>query len=387
MDKISILGFAFKLPWLIFRGLILVILVAGLASCSSTGPLSSELLSEIKESDSTEFDMTLISIDESTLPTIINYQRSGFETRFGKARWKPKSVIGVGDVVSIVVWEPSEQGLFANSATGNKTELGPFQIEESGKIPVPYIGYITAKGRTIQELRWAVQSQLQGQAVNPQVVVSITENASSQVAVSGDVKSPGRFPISIRGDKLLDVVAKAGGASNPTGETQITIVRGSVRSTQLLKYVYENPQENVFVRADDQIFLNHDPYTFTAFGAVPKVGEYPIETGDVSLVEAISRIGGLNDNQANPEGLFVFRYEDSKLLAELGLLEDGYQLPKAPVIYRLNLRKGKSFFFGQSFEVRDKDIIYVANSFSSELRKFIGILTGVTGVARLGSSL
>ena len=352
-----------------------------LAGCSATGPSASNLAADASQPSSDEFGYSIVDIDEQSLPILLSSKPKRFSTVFGNKSWRPANRIGVGDIVSIVVWEPSEQGLFANSATGNKAELGPFQIESNGQIPIPYVGYVTAKGRTVSELRWAVQSQLKDKAIDPQVVVTIQENSSNQVAVNGSVRNPGRIPISVRGDRILDVVAKSGGASEAASETQLTLVRGSTRQTQLLKNILEIPGENVFVRTDDQIYLTHDPYTFTAFGAVPKVGEYPIDVGDASLIEAVAKIGGLDDNRANPEGLFVFRYEDTETLRQLGAVDPDYLPSKAPVIYRLNMLKGKSYFLGQSFEVQDKDIIYVANSLGTEFRKFLGILNGVTAVA------
>lgn len=210
------------------------------------------------------------------------------------------------------------------------------------------------------------------------MVVSLIENRSSTVSVNGDVQKAGQVPISQKGDRLLDMIAKAGGPSTPAGETMVTLVRGERRGTQLLRTIYENSAENLYVRAGDQVFLTHDPQTFTAFGAVQKVGEYPIVGQDVSLVEALGRVGGLSDNRANSTGLYLFRYEPSALLYDLGMTEYADTNTPTPVIYRLNMREGRSYFFGQSFLVRDKDIVYVANSYGTEFVKFIGIVSSVT---------
>jgi len=312
------------------------------------------------------------------MATILSHQPKGFSTAFSNKIWKPSSTVGVGDVLSVVVWEPSLDGLFAGGERGKRAELGPFQIEQNGKIPVPYVGQVTAKGRTIAQIRWAIQSALQGKAVDPQVVVTLQQNASSSVSINGDVRNPGQIPIAQRGDRILDILAKAGGSATPASETLLTFVRGNKRGTQLLRSIYENSGENLYVRADDQIFITHDPQTFTAFGAVQKVGEYPIKAQDVSLVEALGRIGGLNDNRANSTALYIFRYESAKLLNDLQLASYSDLRKTVPVIYRLNMREGRSYFFGQSFTVKDKDIIYVANSYGTEFKKFFGIISSVT---------
>ena len=360
---------------LVFAGLMFL---AACQNIPSSGPLSNELQKQSEEQLLSEYGYELVDINDSTMATILSYQPVGFKSTFSSKHWRPKSTVGVGDVLSVVVWEPGGNGLFSGGERGKKAELGPFQIEQNGKIPIPYVGQITAAGRTIAQIRWAVQSQLEGKAVEPQVVVSRLENRSSAVYVNGDVRKPGQISISLRGDRVLDILAKAGGSAAPASETLLTLVRGEKRGTQLLRNIFEDSNENLFVRADDQIFLTHDPQTFTAFGAVAKVGEYPIKAQDVSLIEALGRVGGLHDSRANSTGLYIFRYENAKLLADLGRAEFDDLRQEVPVIYRLNMREGRSYFFGQEFTIRDKDILYVANSYGTEFVKFVNIISSVT---------
>lgn len=59
-----------------------------------------------------------------------------------------------------------------------------------------------------------------------------------------------------------------------------------------------------------------------------------------------------------------------------------------PVVYRLNLKEPSGMFLTQAFEIKDKDVIYVANSSVSEVNKFISILISpVTGTLRSGVAL
>lgn len=358
-------------------GLATVLLLGACSSLPGAGPLSSELSQKATVGKDGKFGYEIIDVNDSNMSTILAYQPKSFGASFGDRPWKPKSTIGVGDVVSVVVWETGEAGLFSRGVSG-KSELGPFQIEQSGKIPIPYVGYVRAKGRTVAQLRWAIESQLKDKAVDPQVVVSIKENNSGRIAVNGAVQKPGRYPISLSGDQISDVVAKAGGTKADASETTLTLVRGKTKGKQLLQQIFENQSENVYLRPGDQLYLAHDPQTFTAFGAVEKVGEYPVKALDVSLVEALGRVGGLSDSRANARALYVFRYESPELLATLGRKNAAQTNAKVPVIYRLNMRDGRSYFFGQSFIIRDKDVLYVANSYGSELQKFVNILSGIT---------
>ena len=45
-----------------------------------------------------------------------------------------------------------------------------------------------------------------------------------------------------------------------------------------------------------------------------------------------------------------------------------------PVIYRVNLKDPRSFFVAQSFTIRNKDMLYIANAPAAELQKFLNLL-------------
>ncbi len=45
-----------------------------------------------------------------------------------------------------------------------------------------------------------------------------------------------------------------------------------------------------------------------------------------------------------------------------------------PVVYRLNLRDANSYFLARAFQMRDKDILYVANAPLTEVQKFFNVI-------------
>ena len=50
-------------------------------------------------------------------------------------------------------------------------------------------------------------------AIEPQAVVTITHNLSNTVTVDGAVSRSDRIPLTTKGDRILDVIAAAGGCS------------------------------------------------------------------------------------------------------------------------------------------------------------------------------
>jgi polysaccharide export outer membrane protein len=100
------------------------------------------------------------------------------------------------------------------------------------------------------------------------------------------------------------------------------------------------------------------------FGATTKVSQVSFETGEVSLAEAMARVSGPNDSQADASAVFLFRY-DGELEKAAG---------ERPIIYRLNMLDPASYFIAQRFKMRDKDVIYVANASANQPSKFLGVI-------------
>lgn len=371
--------------------LAMVTLFGLLAACGtlpSSGPLSDELEAQANlQSEAEEFPFEFFDLRGDVIGILKTYTQPGLGTKFPGRQQPPRHIVGEGDLLSVVVWEPSEVGLFSRSQQGGGTELGPFVVDQTGKITVPYVGRLTVANKQVHKVQETIRIALQGKAVDPQVVVSVREGSSSQVVVSGDVNKPGQYPLAVRGETLLEVLAKAGGSKARASETIITLVRGNKHGSQLLEKVYEIQTENVFIRPRDQIYLTHKPQTFTAFGAVGKVGEYPIQANEVSLIEALGRVGGLHDGRADSVGVFVFRFEQPSVVRKLNPNLTVSDNVSVPVIYRLNMREARAYFNAQAFEIRDKDIIYVANARSAELNKFLQLLRGMSGLTRDISAL
>ena len=105
-------------------------------------------------------------------------------------------------------------------------------------------------------------------------------------------------------------------------------------------------------------------------------------------------MGGLLDRRSDAKGVFVFRYEP---LAELPMVKQEQWLAKGydrqaliPVAYRVNLLDVGSLLRIQRFEVKNKDIVYVANAPLSEFQKFMQIIFspvigGVSSVDNIGN--
>jgi hypothetical protein len=82
------------------------------------------------------------------------------------SRPPPRITLGVGDVVSVTIFEPEPGGLFIPSEPGarpgNFVTLPDQIVDTNGNITVPYAGSIRALGRTPSEVQEAINEALGG---------------------------------------------------------------------------------------------------------------------------------------------------------------------------------------------------------------------------------
>lgn len=99
------------------------------------------------------------------------------------------------------------------------------QVDASGRIAMPLIGTIDARGKTSEELATAVEDALRGRYVrDPEVTVNIQSSVSQVVTVDGEVKDPGLYPVTNQ-MTLMRVIASARGVSEFARMEQVVILR------------------------------------------------------------------------------------------------------------------------------------------------------------------
>jgi polysaccharide export outer membrane protein len=254
-------------------------------------------------------------------------------------------------------------------------------VGSDGKIKIPYAGEILVAGLSPSDISQTIEQKLKGKAIKPQVLVSIVSNGSSWASVSGDVTGAARVPLTPKGDRILDIISQAGGVKAMPFETYVRLTRGQSTETVLLDTILKKPAENVYIYPGDQIYVYRQPTSYVALGAVTAQKDYAIDEEKLSLSQAVARAGGMIDAQADPASAYLFRYESPAVVKAIN--PDSTFLSgnePVPVIYRINFSKPENFFLAQEFLIRDKDIIYVADSSTVQFNKFLGILRNVASI-------
>lgn len=363
---------------------------ASLAACDmlpSAGPSAGEVTAAAKPNASGGTRFALIDLDASVVSRVESWSAASLQGTFGQQRAATGQAIGVGDYVQVVIWEASAGGLFSAPAvdrvsTGSRSAMIPEQVVGTdGSITVPYAGRVRVLNRTPQQVEQAVVDALKGKAIEPQALVTVTKNIANTVTVVGEVTGGARIPLTTRGDRVLDVIAAAGGTKAPAHETFVTLVREGRSQRIPMQAMLSNPAENVFVRPGDVVSVAREPQTFTSAGATGQNSVVPFDAIGITLDQAIARSGGLNDIRADPAGVFVIRYERPEDYDQLGFSRPtAGALSQVPVIYRLNLRDPNGFFLARRFPIRNKDILYVSNASATDMQKVMSILLPFIGV-------
>lgn len=325
----------------------------------------------------------LVDVDGAVAQRINDATRKpGFTETFGEGR-PYGSLIGAGDALQVTMFETPPAVLFGTGSTASLTAssgqkgmtLPEILVDSAGQVNVPFAGRINAAGRTPQQLADAIVARLRGKAHDPQAVVSIARPVSSSVTIVGEVVQSARLPLTFKGERLLDALAAAGGSRQPVGKVSLQLTRGGTGVSMGLDELIARPSENIFLKPNDIVTVNYQPASFTVLGAAGKNDEINFEARGITLAQALGRIGGLRDEQANPGGVFIFRMETP---AALGVTDLAGVTPvdgKIPVIYRIDMRNPVTFFAAQRFAMRDHDLVYVTNAPAADLQKFVNIVS------------
>src|SRR5437660_6949988 len=374
--------------------LFLIAIMALLPACSElpgTGPKSNAIEGNATAGlrSTTPLPYALVDVSADTIGFLSQPNLITFQGEFPDKRPKPQQVAGVGDVLNISIFEAAPGGLFtpataAGARPGNFVDLPPQAVDQKGNIYVPYAGEIPAAARTLPEIQQAIVARLRNRAIEPQVVVSLNQQHSSVVSVLGDVTTPGVLALNSVGERLLALIARAGGPKFEAIESYVTLQRDGKRVRVLLSRVVHDPRENIFIRPNDVIFLTRESPTFTALGALNQNvfgfnSEIPFDVETLTLAQAMGKAGGLNDQQSDPSELYVYRFEDRRYLEKLGVDTTRFTYDRVPTIYRANLRDPSGYLLASGFQMRTKDVMYVANAKVVDYYKLLTLIDRTTG--------
>ncbi len=360
----------FPIRWM--KGMTLVVACGLLTACQlpKSGPNKTEILSGAVENGGNAF---VVEVDDRVSRATSAVPQLGFSSAFRSANSVTSDTVRPGDVLGLTIWENVDDGLLSGE-TGNSTTLEEVQVDSAGYIFVPYAGRLRAAGNTPEQLRTLISTKLQEQTPDPQVQVRRLAGDGSAVSLTGDIGAPGIYPIERPTRTLSTMLAKAGGVSVAPEIALVTVLRVDQRGTVWYQGLFRKPGLDIALRGGDRILVEQDTRSFIALGATGGQARVAFESQDLSALEAIAQVGGLQSLSSDPTGIFVLREERQAIVREIMGRNDlqGDQR----MIYVLNLTSPNGLFIARDFVIRDDDTIYVTEAPYAQWSKSISLIAG-----------
>ena len=407
--------------WLGVLGL--AVALSGCQAVQGDGPF----MNGAKKGSTEAFPFDVIDL---TPATVIAYRAGSDQpATVERPSARPEPGVSAGDVLRVRIFERYAGGTFPT--IDGFADLGTPTVTPAGTIEVPYVGTVKVAGLGLRQIERSIENRLAGKAKEPQVIVELVADRTNTITVSGEVKSPGRIPLSDGVRTAAEAINRAGGVLAPkplpsawteqeaalqaaidgdASGASATAGGGSGAGTSASTNTSTSGQEqaktqklsqfevvvrrhgevllakqylellagaDIAVEKGDEIVVRSSSQVVTVLGAVAIAGNVPLTKPNMTLAETLGTVHALHDLRSNKTGLYVFR---------LGDIRDN---PTARArIFRLDFMQPVSGFVAQQFGMKPKDVIFVANAPLYEYDKVLTVLyrTTIIGGIATGKS-
>jgi polysaccharide export outer membrane protein len=269
--------------------------------------------------------------------------------------------IGRGDILSIVVWDHPElagggmsaaaaaaDSANAASQTANSTTPQGFLVDHEGRIQFPFAGLLPVEGLTEERARALLSEKLAKYIANPNVTLRVQSFRSKRVYIDGEVKSPGLQNINDIPMTLMEALNRSGGLLPTADQSRIVLERGKTRYPVNLRELVQkgiNPGNVMLADGDVVRVHSRDESKVFVSGEVMSPRALTMHDGRLTLNEALGETGGINPLSGDTRQIYVVRKSAERTR-----------------VFQLDARDTGSLAMAEAFELRPKDIVYVAAS-------------------------
>lgn len=320
------------------------------------GAVHSEI---IAAANATVPEIALYKIERQSLVKYKSWPDTGNTDQRGWLRHKPQgdvNPIAAGDLLNIAIWDSEETSLLSNGRD-NVTYMKDVKVSSGGTVFLPFSGAVQVAGLSETSARNRIQRKLTEVVPSAQVQLSVTKGFRGSVSLVSGVAKPGSYPLDSEHFTVLNAIAVAGGTHSGVDNPQLRLVRGGKVYTESLSVVLENPDKDTVLRGGDKLSVESDERYFRSLGAASKEAIIPFTKNSITALDAMSLIGGLSDNRADPKGIMILRQYKSDQVRT-----DGTGPANERVVFVFDLTSADGLFSAGEFNIQSKDTVLVTES-------------------------
>jgi polysaccharide export outer membrane protein len=240
----------------------------------------------------------------------------------------PPYVLGPDDVIELYAVDSQKEDILNSPSDTNAlyqtyekygvaTNAHQFKVDAEGKLYLPYIGFVSVKGKTLKQFSAEVTSRLAKHVDRPEVRVKVIEPKKISVFVFGDVGEQGVFTLTDHPSETsvfnLLKLARGYKTTNQNSNfldqarvTSVSIARKknskqwelvALDMTKLSADMTDN--DDLYLRDGDRVVVSFSSDKIYVIGQVLRPGSYPYSS-NATLAQYIADSGGMT-NQAGDE--------------------------------------------------------------------------------------
>lgn len=218
--------------------------------------------------------------------------------------------IGVGDTVQVTVFDTPELS-------------AKLYVNADGTVELPVAGNAPVSGKTPQEAAIEVAKRLKDAKImiDPRVTVTITNYATQEISVLGEVKNPGNYLL-LGPHTLYNALSAAGGTTEKAGGDIVITHLDDPQKPETIAVdspKYSQVQRLTNVTAGDVIYVSHAGSVYVV-GDVGRPGEFSMSGGKrLTVLEAIALAQGTNSDAALSHAAIIRKAEDGTKIIPVDL--------------------------------------------------------------------
>ena len=291
------------------------------------------------------------------------------------------AIIAPGDQIDLAIWDSGANSLL----TAPNQKVAPLEalaVGPTGRIFVPYLGEMKVSGMAPETARARIEERLLDIIPSAQVQLSHRPGRGNSVSLVGGVAKPGSYPLEGRDLTVLNLISVGGGVPPSLRNPQITLIRGGDLYRTSVERLFDDPSLDTSLRGGDKVIVEPDDRYFLSLGAAGREALHTFEKDRVSALDALSIVGGLDDDRADPKGIMVLREYPARALRP-----DGTGPDRERVIFTIDLTSADGLFSAAEFALASGDLVYVTESPITRTRSVLGLIGSVFGTVARGRNL